>query len=407
VVAREDSPGDRRLAAYVVPAAGTSGEGGDGHGGLAGAVRVFAAGRLPEYMMPAAVAVLEALPLTVHGKVDRAALPAPGYRASAESRQPSTAYEEIICQEFAEVLNLPRVGIDDSFFELGGHSLLAMSLVDRLRARGVHIEVRALFETPTVAGLINRMNLSSVRGALEVLLPIRAQGDRHPFFCLHPAGGLSWCYMPLARYAPADYPLYGLQDRGLADIGRVAGSVRDMAADYIEQIRTVQPSGPYHLLGWSSGGIVAHEIGVQLQAWGDQVAALVIMDTYPPAHRGESDLAEEDMLARLKDRVRREQGHLLGSISEAELDMLARVNFNNGKITLEHEFGIFNGNALVIASTAGKTRELIAGDVAKWNPYVHGEITVADLDCEHTEMTRPEMLARVWSDISAWLGLES
>src|SRR6202035_6200465 len=98
--------------------------------------------------------------------------------------------------------------------------------------------------------------MSSIRDALGVLLPIRAHGSNPPFFCMPPGGGVSWCYMPLARYVPADYPLYGLQDRGLDGASQLAGSVRDMAADYLEQIRAVQGSGPYHLLGWSFGGIV-------------------------------------------------------------------------------------------------------------------------------------------------------
>ena len=94
-------------------------------------------------------------------------------------------------------------------------------------------------------------------------------------------------------------------------------------------------------------------------------------------------------------------------ISEAELDQVARINLNNGKITREHQFGTFDGDALVIVAVARKPQKRIADDVARWNPYVRGKISVASLHCEHTEMSRPEMLARVWSDISAWLGLES
>jgi thioesterase domain-containing protein len=263
-----------------------------------------------------------------------------------------------------------------------------------------------------VAGLIKQLDSSSVRHALGVLFPIRTRGSKPPFFCIHPGGGVSWCYASLARYVPADYPLYGLQARGLDGMGELASSIRDMAADYIEQMRAVQGSGPYHLLGWSFGGIVAHEIAVQLQASGDEVAALIIMDGFPMRRDASAQGSERPAAATqdvalpdMKDEVRRQYGVSSGVISDEDIMIAVRVFQNNIKITRSHECQEFGGDLLLIVS--GKGRRGSASAATLWKPYASGKISEISIPCMHHELIQPDMLAQVWTAISTWLKLES
>jgi acyl carrier protein len=154
VVAREDRPGDRRLVAYVVPEPGGRVD--------PAAVRQEAARTLPEFMVPAAVVVMDALPLTVNAKLDRRALPTPDYSAAASGEAPATAHEAVLCELFAEVLGVDRVGVDDNFFDLGGHSLLAAVLLARLEDQhGIKIGLKAFLAKPSVNGIIGQASLAS------------------------------------------------------------------------------------------------------------------------------------------------------------------------------------------------------------------------------------------------------
>jgi thioesterase domain-containing protein/aryl carrier-like protein len=330
-----------------------------------------------------------------------------------------------LCETFAEVLGLDQVGVDDEFFRLGGHSLLAVRLVERLRTRGVSISVRDLVAAPTVRGVMERMSLSSVQDSLSVLLPIRVKGDGPILFCVHPAGGLSWGYMSLARYVPEDFRLYGLQARALDGTSEFPGSVRDVAADYVEQIKTVQPAGPYRLLGHSFGGIVAHEMAVQLREGGEDVA-IIVGDAYPMRQHGEAadrmpppgeEAGEadpkgrdpEEMKARTLDLVRREAGRVLGAISEEELLLLAEIFHKSAILATTSELRRFDGDMLLlVASTGKKMEDKNSNSIAfagLWEPYVSGEITEVHLPCSHGELLQPEMLGEAWSGISSWLRL--
>jgi acyl carrier protein len=233
-------------------------------------LRTQVAEDLTGYMVPAAIVVIDAIPLTPNGKLDRRALPAPEFRGR-EFRAAATPVESTVAAAFAEVLGADRFGMDDNFFEHGGNSLLAAKLTLRLSsALGTRIPVMRVFTAPTPAELVADL-ASRASGAVEteaafdMLLPLRPRGSAAPLFCVHPVSGISWSYAGLAAYLDPDRPIYGLQTPVLATEGVMPGSIEEWADRYLELIRSEQPTGPYHLLGWSFGGVIAHEIAVQLQ----------------------------------------------------------------------------------------------------------------------------------------------
>ncbi|WP_328665088.1 amino acid adenylation domain-containing protein [Streptomyces sp. NBC_00328] len=412
VTAREDQPGDKRLVGYVVAGAGNDGVDTE-------ALRTHAAGLLPEYMVPSAFVVLDRLPLTTNGKLDRRALPAPVYEANLAGRGPRTPREEILCGLFAEVLGVPTVGIDDNFFELGGHSLLAVQLIGRIRdVLGDELAIRALFAAPTVATLTEQLGRSSVGEAFDVLLPIKDNGGGSAIFCVHPVSGIGWCYSPLAGIASPEHSVYALQARGLDGKDALPDSIREMAADYVRQIRAVQESGPYHLMGWSFGGVVAHEMSVQLRAQGEQVETLALLDSYP-AHETATPLpiTEEEVAAGLAEffGVQAENGEepltmagivaalrrdrsLFTELAEQYLAEIAAIYRNNHRIMLEHIPGEFDGAVQFYEADHGRPTDVCAATA--WKSHISGRLEVARVACSHAEMTRPDSLTEIWQDIA-------
>ncbi|WP_159787326.1 non-ribosomal peptide synthase/polyketide synthase [Streptomyces sp. NHF165] len=407
VVVREDAPGSPRLVAYAV-AAGAGTRTGDGRARLAASVRKFAADRLPEYMVPSAVVVLDELPLTANGKLDRAALPAPdrSARPGPGGRGPVTLREQLLCSIFEQVLEVPSVGIDDSFFELGGNSLLVVRLVNRIRAvLDAEISVRSVFAAPTVAGVLDRIAQGSRHRTAEVLVPMRSTGDQTPIFCVHTVLGLGWEYGWLANCVPDQYPLYALRPRGadtVPDTGRdtdgdanadtgagaLPDSLSQMATDYVAQIRTVQPTGPYRLLGWSFGGNVVQEMAAQLRDAGEEVALQAVLDASPMD--GAPTTEQRAAFAEQEDTV-------AGALTGEEHEAYVRVVRNNTKILLAHRTRKASGDLLLLSADADPKAAL-------WHPFVAGEIREHTLDCSHREMLlNPEVARQIWDIVAAEL----
>ena len=412
VLAREDAHGQRRLVGYIVPAQAY--ETVD-----AAELRRFAGERLPSYMVPAAIVGLAALPVTINGKLDRSALPAPDFAELASGRGPVTAAEGLLCGLFAEVLGLDRVGAEDSFFDLGGDSLLAMRLAARVRATlDAEITIRSLFEAPTPAGLARSLD-SSGKSEFEPLLPLRPHGIKTPLFCVHPLAGISWCYAGLTKHLPSEYPIYGVQARGLAQPEKLPRSIEEMAADYVEHIRAVQPAGPYHLLGWSFGGLVASALATFLQQAGEEVAVLALLDAYPHSQEDDQPLPDEQQARKflldamgyepkaslnssdVGEPAAGENGDALPRLPQETLSRIAQVCVNNAILGSQFTPDLFHGDIFFFTAALGRNGS--APSAERWSAYAEGQIRNHQVNCDHRNMMRPEPLSEIGRIISARL----
>ncbi|WP_149549637.1 non-ribosomal peptide synthetase [Streptomyces marokkonensis] len=403
VTALRDPSGDTRLAAYVTaadPAAPVGPE----------ELRDHLAALLPDHMVPVHYAVIDTVPVTPNGKVDKKALPAPRLLDRRPGRGPRDATEAALCEIFAGLLGHDTVHIDDNFFDLGGHSLLATKLISRVRDRlGAELSVVSVFEAPTVAALAGRLGQDTTAGPTAPLLTLRPGTDT-PLFCVHPLGGLSWPYASLAEHLPAEVALYGLQAVGLDGDGPLPGTLQEMADDYVARVRAVQPEGPYRLLGWSLGGRIAHAMTARLEADGQEVELLALLDAYPNTEADpEARFSEREFLdgvlaaAGLEaadvdgpvdaDSVMaavRSAGKDLAGLTADQLRRLQHVMANSFRIDGAAPTGRCRAGAVLFAATVDPV-----GDPGHWHDHVGGDLEVHSVAASHNDLMRPEPLAEM------------
>jgi thioesterase domain-containing protein/acyl carrier protein len=369
-------------------------------------------------MVPAEIVVLDEFPLTSSGKIDRKALLAPVV-AAAPFRAPQTPTEKIVAEVFAEVLGLDRVGLDDDFFALGGDSLIATRVSARLHlALGREVPVRYLFEASTVGDLadyLHRHRGDSDTTDLQEVVPVQTlkKGTGVPLFCIHPLGGVSWPYLALGNYL--DCPIIGIQQI-LQGEEVEPGSIRDMAKNYADRIQGVYPTGPYNLLGWSGGGIIAHEIAIELQRRGCVIARLVLLDAVPSIElqieiQSNPELLDwkkeiEVLRSYLKgvpeqdgpltyeqiEELLRERGAAEFARYKQVLDLFVHNVKNGMTLYPAHETGVFNGD-MIIFSAVRDLNDRSSSLLRSWRPYVAGDITEYSIDCKHHEMLTAESVS--------------
>ena len=277
VIVREDVPGDKRLVAYVSPRDGSACD----PAGLRRALREV----LPDYMVPAAIVPLNEFPLTPNGKVDRASLPAPSAEPAHDGLQaiePRNRIELQLVAIWEQVLGMTPIGVRDNFFALGGYSLLALRMFSAIeRTFGTRLPMAVLFQAPTIEQLADVLADEGCTVRWRSLVAIQPEGKRPPLFAVPGVGGNVLVFARLAKLLGDDQPFYGLQARGLDGKEKPFMRVEEMAAHYIEEIRSVQPRGPYFIGGTCTGGLAAYEIAQQLTAQGEEVL-LTIMESWHP-----------------------------------------------------------------------------------------------------------------------------
>ncbi|MFC9964186.1 amino acid adenylation domain-containing protein [Nocardia ignorata] len=400
-----------RLVAYLMPAAG--------HDVDTDAVLAHAAAELPDYMVPTTVMVLDTVPLTDSGKLDRKHLPEPVFDVG-EFREPESWLEGEVARVYEHVLGMARVGADDDFYALGGNSLKSVQVVSELRKElDYEVPVSWILSDPRPTDLAKRIETGMRTGhttepttpGFDVVLPIRTTGTQSPLFCVHPASGLAWCYRPLGEYLTEDRPIYGIQAPQLSGEPGSA-TIEDTARRYLDEIRAIQPHGPYHLLGWSLGGQIAHAVAAEIRAAGEQVALLALLDAeadgFDPtavttvtagelvANLGPvmgidfvpTDATAEEAAALIEQKL----GERLG-IDAALIQHMTDAYNESIRAAADWQPPVIDCDMLYFTAT-GERRDDATGHRG-WAPSVRGHITDIDIDATHLAMTEPAALARI------------
>lgn len=431
VLAERDTPQSAPiLAAYVVPTEPAMPLD-------PAAIRQALLAQLPPQMVPTRMVPVQALPRTAAGKLDRAALrhleSAPAETGAVLAR---TTAERMLSDLWSSLLGLREIDIHTSFFDLGGDSLMVLQLISALAERGFELPIGQIFGAPTIAALAPHFeHEAEQRDPFCGLLPIRGGHERTPIFCIHPVIGLGWGFSGLASLLPERYPVYALQHAKPVLEDRAASDLCTLARMHLKEIRNIQPSGPYHLLGWSMGGLLAHAIAGILQRERETVAMLALLDAYPyqehaarqpmdspetvravmdflsidlPAGMGMpatlEELADTILAVELAQVPTQLRGH--GSTIDKLASDLRRITLHNVRLVRSFKPKPTELDMIFVRASqrGGSGADSIVEDsVDVWSRHNTGAIRHFDLDCRHQDMLQPGNIEKLAAIITTHL----
>jgi thioesterase domain-containing protein len=416
VVAREDAADDPRLVAYYTHAA-AKGKAEDTP--EAELLRAHLAGTLPEYMVPAAYVRLNSLPLSVNGKLDRRALPAPDAGAYAAKRYeaPVGDIEAQLSVIWAEELRLERVGRHDNFFDLGGHSLLAVSLLTRVeREFHMRLPLVTMHRAPSIAQMAHLLSREGSRASIGDRMIRLSEGCEPALFCL-PGSGCD--VLTLRDFASIirERAVYGIQMKGISGEAPPLSTIGEMAADCIGLIKTVQPEGPYYLAGYSAGALIGFEAARRLRLQGERIGSLILLDPAVPERRagwvGYLDAAENIFkrtryhlarLSRLRMRSwffyvhdKRVRAAAISGATGEVLGARATLYETTNQATLAYKPSPYAGTGLIVHA---KTRPESFENLSIWPKLLRGGANSIAVDGDHFSILKPPSLHSIAEEIN-------
>lgn len=384
VILGQDRTGNKRLIAYVVR---------NNESLVASELRRHVKAHLPEYMVPSDFVFPASMPLTPNGKIDRRSLVVQELHSSADVTTASTTDDPLQSQLIAmweDLLGRKPIRSGDNFFDLGGHSLLAARLMHRIKqVLGKSLPLAVLLQAPTIEKLAAVLR-GDISGHWASLVPIQPEGFKPPFFCVHGVGGNVVGFNELAKRMKPNFPFYGLQSQGLDGKSELNTTIQSMAAHYLKEIRGVQSSGPYHLGGFSMGGLVAYEMAQQLVAAGENVGLVVLFDTYATNPKSVNESLKDLLLHPTWTHIKRLPSELRKKLRRTMIgirlpEYLKKMMRTNAHAADQYVLRPYEGKTILLQ--AGDTWRVADDPYAAWKNYV-AKLETVQIHGAHMEILR-------------------